>query len=136
MPSDFGREELAVARQRRADDVGHHPVATRARSPASCWGKGMSCARNRSTNPSAFRAIRSTGVAVLRPGASIMNSGRWPRLTRVMIEAKTPHAADRQDRLFEAGLERVLDGLAAHLPPRKMNLAGSGIRSWCPWGQG
>ncbi|OXM68077.1 hypothetical protein CF165_14670 [Amycolatopsis vastitatis] len=52
-------------------------------------------------------------------GPSIMNSGDWPRLTRVMIEAKTPHAADRQDRLFEAGLARVLDGLAAHLPPRK-----------------
>ncbi|MGW3992162.1 TetR/AcrR family transcriptional regulator [Amycolatopsis sp. NPDC004772] len=49
-------------------------------------------------------------------GPSIMNSGHYPRLTRVMIEAKTPHAADRQDRLFAAGLERVLAGLAAHLP--------------------
>ncbi|EOD63264.1 TetR/AcrR family transcriptional regulator [Amycolatopsis vancoresmycina] len=49
-------------------------------------------------------------------GPAIMGSGRYPRLTRVMIEAQTPHAADRQDRLFEAGLERVLDGLAAHLP--------------------
>ncbi|MEV6831645.1 TetR/AcrR family transcriptional regulator [Amycolatopsis sp. NPDC051102] len=49
-------------------------------------------------------------------GPSIMGSGRYPRLTRVMIEAETPHAADRQDRQFEAGLARVLDGLAAHLP--------------------
>jgi AcrR family transcriptional regulator len=52
-------------------------------------------------------------------GPSIMESGRYPRLTRVMVEAKTPHAADRQDRLFAGGLERVLDGLAAHLPPAK-----------------
>jgi hypothetical protein len=36
----------------------------------------------------------------------------------VIIEAETPHAADRQDRAFEAGLRRVLDGLAAHLPTR------------------
>jgi AcrR family transcriptional regulator len=51
-------------------------------------------------------------------GPTIMNSGLYPRFTRVMIEAATPHAADRQDRGFEAGLERVLDGLAAHLPVR------------------
>jgi AcrR family transcriptional regulator len=51
-------------------------------------------------------------------GPTIMNSGLYPRFTRVIIEAETPHAADRQDRGFEAGLERVLDGLAAHLPPR------------------
>jgi AcrR family transcriptional regulator len=49
-------------------------------------------------------------------GPTIMNSGRYPRVTRVIIEARTPHAADRQDRAFEAGLQRVLDGLAAHLP--------------------
>jgi AcrR family transcriptional regulator len=51
-------------------------------------------------------------------GPTIMNSGRYPRLTRVIIEAETPHAADRQDRAFEAGLARVLDGLAVHLPSR------------------
>jgi hypothetical protein len=45
-------------------------------------------------------------------GPTIMGSGRYP----VMIEAQTPHAADRQGRQFEAGLVRVLDGLAAHLP--------------------
>jgi AcrR family transcriptional regulator len=50
-------------------------------------------------------------------GPTIMNSGLYPRFTRVIIEAEIPHAADRQDRGFEAGLERVLDGLAAHLPP-------------------
>jgi AcrR family transcriptional regulator len=52
-------------------------------------------------------------------GPTIMNSGRYPRFTRVMIEARLPHAADRQDRVFAAGLVRVLDGLAAHLPPAK-----------------
>ncbi|MEV7039750.1 TetR/AcrR family transcriptional regulator [Amycolatopsis sp. NPDC051061] len=49
-------------------------------------------------------------------GPMIMNSGEYPRFTRVMIEAELPHAADRQDRGFEAGLDRVLAGIAAHLP--------------------
>jgi AcrR family transcriptional regulator len=47
-------------------------------------------------------------------GPTIVNSGLYPRFTRVIIEARTPHAADRQDRLFEAGLDRVLAGIAAH----------------------
>lgn len=51
-------------------------------------------------------------------GPTIINSGRYPRFTRVIMEARNPHAADRQDREFNAGLERVLDGLAAHLPAR------------------
>jgi hypothetical protein len=49
-------------------------------------------------------------------GPMIMTSGRYPRFTRVIVEAELPHAADRLDRGFEAGLERVLDGIAAHLP--------------------
>jgi AcrR family transcriptional regulator len=49
-------------------------------------------------------------------GPMIMDSGEYPRFTRVMIEAELPHAADRQDRGFEAGLDRVLAGIAAHLP--------------------
>jgi hypothetical protein len=49
-------------------------------------------------------------------GPTITRSGRYPRFTRVIIEAETPHAADRRDRWFEAGLERVLAGIAAHLP--------------------
>lgn len=52
-------------------------------------------------------------------GPTIMNSGRYPRFTRVIIEAETPHAADRQERGFEAGLERVLAGLAAYLSARR-----------------
>lgn len=51
-------------------------------------------------------------------GPMIMNSGRYPRFTRVIIEAELPHAADLQDRGFEAGLDRVLAGIAAHLPER------------------
>lgn len=49
-------------------------------------------------------------------GPMIMDSGEYPRFTRVMIEAELPHAADRQDRGFAAGLDRVLAGIAAHLP--------------------
>ncbi|RJQ79005.1 TetR/AcrR family transcriptional regulator [Pseudonocardiaceae bacterium YIM PH 21723] len=49
-------------------------------------------------------------------GPTVIASGLYPRFTRVIIEAETPHAADRQERGFEAGLNRVLDGLAAHLP--------------------
>lgn len=49
-------------------------------------------------------------------GPAIMQSGRYPRFTRVIVEAETPHAPDRRDRWFEAGLERVLAGIAAHLP--------------------
>ncbi len=49
-------------------------------------------------------------------GPMIASSGQYPRFTRVMVEAETPHAADRRDRWFEAGLERVLAGIAAHLP--------------------
>jgi hypothetical protein len=33
-----------------------------------------------------------------------------------MIEAETPHAADRLQQAFEAGLDRVLTGLSATIP--------------------
>ncbi|SEF20427.1 regulatory protein, tetR family [Amycolatopsis pretoriensis] len=49
-------------------------------------------------------------------GPMIMDSCAYPRFTRVMIEAELPHAADRQNRGFEAGLDRVPAGIAAHLP--------------------
>jgi hypothetical protein len=48
-------------------------------------------------------------------GPTIVNSGRYLRLTRVIVEAESPHRADRQDRRFAVGLERILDGLAVHL---------------------
>jgi hypothetical protein len=36
--------------------------------------------------------------------------------SRVMVEGETPHAADRLQRTFESGLDRVLTGLAATIP--------------------
>jgi AcrR family transcriptional regulator len=41
----------------------------------------------------------------------ILESGRYPMVRRVVIEARTPHDPDRIETAFEAGLERVLDGL-------------------------
>ncbi|SEP47528.1 TetR/AcrR family transcriptional regulator [Amycolatopsis saalfeldensis] len=49
-------------------------------------------------------------------GPAIMNNGAYPRFTRVMIEAETPHAADRLQQAFESGLDRVLTGLSATIP--------------------
>lgn len=47
-------------------------------------------------------------------GERVIGSGDYPHLSRMMLEAETPHAADRFDRLFERSLGHVLDGLAAH----------------------
>jgi AcrR family transcriptional regulator len=49
-------------------------------------------------------------------GDAIVADDRYPRLSRIMVEAAAPHAGDRQERAFEAGLARVLDGIGAHLP--------------------
>ncbi|GEL25765.1 TetR family transcriptional regulator [Pseudonocardia sulfidoxydans NBRC 16205] len=49
-------------------------------------------------------------------GRTIMADPRYPRLTRIMADAAAPHAPDRADRVFEAGLTRVLDGVDANLP--------------------
>ena len=46
----------------------------------------------------------------------IMASGQYPLVSRVVIEAEAPHAADRAERGFAQGLERLLDGFAAVLP--------------------
>lgn len=43
----------------------------------------------------------------------VIGSGDYPHLSRMMIEAETPHAADRFDRLFARSLDHVLTGLAA-----------------------
>ena len=43
-------------------------------------------------------------------GDSIISGGAYPALIRIMVEAKTPHRADRHDRIFAEGLEHVLDG--------------------------
>jgi AcrR family transcriptional regulator len=47
---------------------------------------------------------------------SLIDSGNYPLLTRVVFDARAPHDPDRLERGFELGLERVLDGLATMLP--------------------
>jgi AcrR family transcriptional regulator len=47
---------------------------------------------------------------------SLIASGQYPLLTRVVLDARAPHDPDRLQRSFDLGLERVLDGLATMLP--------------------
>jgi AcrR family transcriptional regulator len=47
---------------------------------------------------------------------SLIDSGHYPLLTRVVLDARSPHDPDRLENSFDAGLERVLDGLATMLP--------------------
>jgi AcrR family transcriptional regulator len=47
---------------------------------------------------------------------SLIDSGRYPLLTRVVFDARSPHDPDRLEHSFDLGLERVLDGLAMMLP--------------------
>ncbi len=47
---------------------------------------------------------------------SLIGSGRYPILTRVVFDAQAPHDPDRLEHGFGVGLERVLDGLALMLP--------------------
>jgi AcrR family transcriptional regulator len=46
----------------------------------------------------------------------LVESGRYPLLTRVVFDAQAPHDPDRLKHGFDLGLERVLDGLAMMLP--------------------
>jgi AcrR family transcriptional regulator len=47
---------------------------------------------------------------------SLIESGRYPLLTRVVIDARAPHDPERLKNGFDLGLERVLDGLATMVP--------------------
>jgi AcrR family transcriptional regulator len=47
---------------------------------------------------------------------SLIESGRYPLLTRVVLDARSPHDPHRLKHGFDLGLERVLDGLATMLP--------------------
>jgi AcrR family transcriptional regulator len=47
---------------------------------------------------------------------SLIESGRYPILTRVVFDASAPHDPDRLEHGFDLGLDRVLDGLATMLP--------------------
>jgi hypothetical protein len=42
---------------------------------------------------------------------SVLDAGEHPLLNRVILDADTPHAQDRDDMVFTAGLERILDGI-------------------------
>jgi AcrR family transcriptional regulator len=50
-------------------------------------------------------------------GDSIAAGDRYPVLARIMVEAELPHRADLTEQAFAQGLDRILDGLAAHLGP-------------------
>lgn len=47
--------------------------------------------------------------------STLMETGRYPLLARVILDAHAPHDADRLQHSFELGLERVLDGIAITL---------------------
>jgi AcrR family transcriptional regulator len=47
---------------------------------------------------------------------SLIDSGRFPVLTRVVLDARAPHDPNRLQHSFDLGLERVLDGLATMIP--------------------
>lgn len=49
-------------------------------------------------------------------GEMIIGSGDYPHLSRIMIEAETPHANDRYERAFRRGLDHILTGLANSRP--------------------
>ena len=44
-------------------------------------------------------------------GELVIGSGDYPHLSRIMIEAETPHAEDRFERTFRRGLDHILTGL-------------------------
>ena len=67
-------------------------------------------------------AVRRSGLdmtgwlaARARYGEVIFNSGRYPSLSRIMLEAETPHADDRFERAFRLGLDHILAGLSVRL---------------------
>ena len=47
---------------------------------------------------------------------SLIDSGRYPLLARVVLDARAPHDPNHLESAFNLGLERVLDGLATMLP--------------------
>jgi AcrR family transcriptional regulator len=43
---------------------------------------------------------------------TVIDGGRFPMVTRAWLDAREPHAADRAERGFRHGLDRLLDGYA------------------------
>lgn len=56
--------------------------------------------------------MRAWLEAQARYGELIIGSGDYPHLSRIMVEAETPHADDRYERAFRRGLDHILTGLA------------------------
>jgi hypothetical protein len=50
-------------------------------------------------------------------GGEIIERNAYPRVARVLLDAEGPHAANRAERDFTLGLDRVLDGFAVSLAP-------------------
>jgi AcrR family transcriptional regulator len=74
------------------------------------------------------QALRRTGLnadewgRVLGPYMkSVEKSGRYPRFTRVVQDARVPHAENRQEVIFTTGLGRILDSL---LPKAVQDVTG------------
>jgi AcrR family transcriptional regulator len=57
-------------------------------------------------------------------GDAIASGDQHPVLARVMREAKLPHLANPAEEAFAEGLDRVLDGLAPHLPRQRPRQGG------------
>jgi AcrR family transcriptional regulator len=49
----------------------------------------------------------------------IIVEGHHPLVARVVLDAESPHADNQDERGFERGLDRILDGLSANLPPTR-----------------
>ena len=47
-------------------------------------------------------------------------SGRYPRIVRLMSSGDDPDDPATRDERFQFGLDCVLDGIAARLPPRPL----------------
>ncbi|MFE0022459.1 TetR/AcrR family transcriptional regulator [Amycolatopsis sp. NPDC059021] len=54
-------------------------------------------------------------AAHARYGRTIIDGGRFPLVARAWLDAREPHARDRQERGFRHGLERLLDGIGARI---------------------
>jgi Tetracyclin repressor-like, C-terminal domain len=53
----------------------------------------------------------------------IIDVGHQPLVARVVLHAESPHPDNHDERGFELGLDRILDGLSANLPPTQTGIA-------------
>jgi len=59
--------------------------------------------------------------------ASLIDSGEFPYLERIVLDARAPHETDRQ-ALFERALDRLVAGIAATLPHPWTGTPGHALR--------